>query len=550
MKFDKCLTKVKVFFSKRLDFIFLITIAFVLIFFKVFSLPLIDGDSAFYSKIAKNILESGNWLTFRYIDPKDVIDKPPLAFWPIAISFKVFGINDFAATIWHSILAFATVILVFYIAKELFGRRVAFYSGLVLITSAQFFYQTRIPLQDMALTFFISLSLFCFYIFLKYRRILAYYLFVLFTSLSILVKGPVSIPLIIPVVLIYLIIQRKLPFENKKDYLIHGLAGIAIFVLLGCSWFIYEYNVLGQPFLNQYWARNVGRFFKPVDVEFEPKRDFYTLFIYILATFLPWAGFLYPGIYYLFKLRKKEYKAEIDFLLVWFFVIIGFFSISGNRKIIRYMLPFFPAISIMVGKVWNDIFELGKSFPRRILFSGLIITLIVTIPLVSLLIFGTITKFPEESLAYLPIFIPFIVSLTIALATFLIFAFCGKLKTAFYTLVILSAISYMIFINQGAKYFPLASPYLRFSKKISSMLTEKSKVATYKGEFNRFVIFYVDKPVVYLKNDKELKEFLSSPNRVFVVTDQKEDFERFRGKNKVYILDSSNNKYLFTNIKL
>jgi len=513
MKFDKCLTKVKVFFSKRLDFIFLITIAFVLIFFKVFSLPLIDGDSAFYSKIAKNILESGNWLTFRYIDPKDVIDKPPLAFWPIAISFKVFGINDFAATIWHSILAFATVILVFYIAKELFGRRVAFYSGLVLITSAQFFYQTRIPLQDMALTFFISLSLFCFYIFLKYRRILAYYLFVLFTSLSILVKGPVSIPLIIPVVLIYLIIQRKLPFENKKDYLIHGLAGIAIFVLLGCSWFIYEYNVLGQPFLNQYWARNVGRFFKP-------------------------------------ELRKKEYKAEIDFLLVWFFVIIGFFSISGNRKIIRYMLPFFPAISIMVGKVWNDIFELGKSFPRRILFSGLIITLIVTIPLVSLLIFGTITKFPEESLAYLPIFIPFIVSLTIALATFLIFAFCGKLKTAFYTLVILSAISYMIFINQGAKYFPLASPYLRFSKKISSMLTEKSKVATYKGEFNRFVIFYVDKPVVYLKNDKELKEFLSSPNRVFVVTDQKEDFERFRGKNKVYILDSSNNKYLFTNIKL
>lgn len=68
----------------------LIILSLALFFLNIHSIPLTDGDSAFYAKIAKNMAVTGDWLTLKYGDAGTIINKPPLMIWLTAASFKVF----------------------------------------------------------------------------------------------------------------------------------------------------------------------------------------------------------------------------------------------------------------------------------------------------------------------------------------------------------------------------------------------------------------------------------------------------------------------------
>ena len=59
--------------------------------------PLMDTTEARYGEIGRKMAELNDWVTpwFDYGVP--YWGKPPLAFWVTAISFKLFGVNEFAA---------------------------------------------------------------------------------------------------------------------------------------------------------------------------------------------------------------------------------------------------------------------------------------------------------------------------------------------------------------------------------------------------------------------------------------------------------------------
>jgi 4-amino-4-deoxy-L-arabinose transferase-like glycosyltransferase len=67
--------------------------------------PLMDSTEARYGEIARKMVELNDWVTpwFDYGVP--YWGKPPLAFWATAISYKLFGINEFAARLPHLIVA-------------------------------------------------------------------------------------------------------------------------------------------------------------------------------------------------------------------------------------------------------------------------------------------------------------------------------------------------------------------------------------------------------------------------------------------------------------
>jgi len=69
---------------------------------------------------------------------------------------------------------------------------------------------------------------------------------------------------------------------------------------------------------------------------------------------MPWMLFLPAGIIHLYPRKKSESRRESLFLLIWFGVIFLFFTFSkGKREL--YLLPLYPAASVIVGKVWCDI---------------------------------------------------------------------------------------------------------------------------------------------------------------------------------------------------
>src|SRR5690349_10840581 len=119
---------------------------------------LMDDVDAVQAQIARNMLQSGDWVTAR-LDGVAYLEKSPLKYWMIAVSFMVFGAHDWAARI---PIALGTVILCWLVARFgiwAFGARAGLWAGLVMATSIGLFLFTRILIPDVILTATITLAL-------------------------------------------------------------------------------------------------------------------------------------------------------------------------------------------------------------------------------------------------------------------------------------------------------------------------------------------------------------------------------------------------------
>ena len=119
---------------------------------------LMDDVDAVQAQIARNMLQSGDWVTAR-LDGIAYLEKSPLKYWLIAISFRLFGTHDWAARI---PLALGTVLLCWVTARFAawaFGPRAGLYAGLVLATCVGLFLFTRILIPDALLTLVIVLAM-------------------------------------------------------------------------------------------------------------------------------------------------------------------------------------------------------------------------------------------------------------------------------------------------------------------------------------------------------------------------------------------------------
>src|SRR5262244_2114686 len=59
---------------------------------------LMDDVDAVQAQIARNMLDSGDWVTAR-LDGIAYLEKSPLIYWIMAVSFRIFGVHDWAARI-------------------------------------------------------------------------------------------------------------------------------------------------------------------------------------------------------------------------------------------------------------------------------------------------------------------------------------------------------------------------------------------------------------------------------------------------------------------
>ncbi|MCX5726169.1 MAG: glycosyltransferase family 39 protein [Candidatus Saganbacteria bacterium] len=541
--------KIKLFEDERITLGILIILSSFLFLFGIGSIPILDGDTAFYAKIAKNIISSGDWLTMTFTGTGEIINKPPLVMWLMAVSYKLFGITEFAVSFWHSLLAIGTVILTYFIGKELFDRKTAFISSLILLTSAQFFYQARSPLQDMPLTFFITASFYAFILYYKKGKLLYFYLAPIFVALATLTKGPVGFA--IPALIFFgiMLLAKKPLFPKIRDYFIHLPFAILLFAVIAMPWFIAEYFVLGKKFVDVFWSSNFGRYLSPIDkvpgvVTIAPQYDFYSYFLQILLLAAPWSGFIYPALYLAF--RKKE--ENTNFLLIFAAAVVLFFSFSLNYKVSRYILPAYPALSIIVGSLWKESLDGEEKTNKPMLFS-LITTLAVVVPSLILLMTWLIYKFPAEQAGYMPIVLPFLIILIAGMSISSIFFFFRRAKISLASFAISAIISYFVLIQLMDIYFKEACPYREFCNKINRMATPKDVVIKYKGYDAHLMIYYSEYPVDVIKNEEKLKVALTQKKKAYVITDDKKAFDEFKTKHPklVTVLDEKNNFVLFTN---
>src|SRR5262249_44620881 len=122
---------------------------------------LMDDVDAVQAQIARNMLDSGDWVT-AHLDGVAYLEKSPLKYWLIAISFKIFGVHDWAARIPVALSAILLCWIVFRMGVWAFSIRAGMYAGLATATSIGLFLFTRIQIPDVTITATIALAMWAF----------------------------------------------------------------------------------------------------------------------------------------------------------------------------------------------------------------------------------------------------------------------------------------------------------------------------------------------------------------------------------------------------
>ncbi len=334
----------------------LLLLVIILFFSNIGSLPLFDPDEPRYAAASKGMVETGDWIV-PYFNGMPRLNKPPLFYWSVALSFKFFGVSEFSARLPSLIFGIGGVVVVFLWARSLWDRWKAFCAGFFLAICPLYVSVARLCITDMALSFFLYLGLYNFYLGYKngdYTKVQKYVLYISF-AMMFLVKGHVGLLLFLLVVSMFLLIVKDLKFLIK----LWDPAGLVIFFFIILPWGLMFIHTIGMDTItglitNETYGRFVGGYQHPEPFYFYAMAFFFGFFP--LSFFIP-VLFLFGK-----KIRKgrdrlvdgvqdissiKDAKEiDIKFFSVWLIVVILFFSMSKS-KLFTYILPMAPAVPLL-----------------------------------------------------------------------------------------------------------------------------------------------------------------------------------------------------------
>jgi 4-amino-4-deoxy-L-arabinose transferase-like glycosyltransferase len=116
-----------------------------------------DSDEAFYAESAREMIESGDWITPHY-NYEYRFQKPILFYWLSAGTYRVAGVGEAAARFPSALAGLALSLMTFFCGLRWFGSRTGLLAGALVATSFGYFSMARTALPDLPLAFFIALA--------------------------------------------------------------------------------------------------------------------------------------------------------------------------------------------------------------------------------------------------------------------------------------------------------------------------------------------------------------------------------------------------------
>ena len=320
-----------------------------------------DVDSV-HAQTAHNMLVSGDWVTAR-LDGVPNLEKPPLHYWTMAVSFAIFGTHDWAARIPVALSAIALCLVTSAFGVWAFGERAGFLAGLCMSTCIGLFLFTRPLLPDALQTLTIALALWAFLRVLdeqeRHPRAWAATLAACL-GVGLLLKSLIGVVFPIGSIVIYLLCTRQL-FSIRTWRRLRPFSGLAIILLIAAPWHIlatlrnppyFSFTMRSVPgeyhgflwffFINEQLLRFLNLRY-PRDYDTVPRLYFW---LFNLAWLFPWSVYL-PSVFRL-SYRPLDRAGKTRLLaLCWIAFVMVFFTFSTTQE--YYSMPIYPAMALLIG---------------------------------------------------------------------------------------------------------------------------------------------------------------------------------------------------------
>jgi len=443
-------------------------------------LPITDPVESNYVLSAITMLKHNSWISPMIYDHV-WYDKPPLTYWALMITYKLFGISDFTSRIPNTLVAGASVALMYHITYRMSKSTFAgVLCAILLMSTLQFWYISHAIITDGFLLLF-TLAIFG-YSYLAFTNndksamVKAY----IAAALAVITKGPIGIILPGLILLIYVcaryIVHRKdESYQLSKDIkLLFNPFGLLVFIAIASPWYIAMYSIHGEQFISGFLGlHNVDRAL----ISEHPKFNVWYYYLLIVPlSLLPWT----PVIVY--HLKDLNWKDDFDLLgIIWFIVIVLFYSLVAT-KYLTYTLPaiipciIWAAVKICELVTDKETGEFTQSFKK--------FNYLITLPLGIYYMIFTFTTAFDKSLDSKPLIVgSFIIVCMILIGRYYITSF---FKLAIYALVPLITLYSAITITVPPILFNQSGLQFR------TFIEDTSKPIYVYGSYYTSIVYYMD----------------------------------------------------------
>jgi hypothetical protein len=349
---------------------------------------LFEPDEGRYAEIPREMLARGEWVV-PYLQGEPYLDKPPLLYWLVGLSYRLFGIHAWSARLVPALAVHACILASYLFGRRWLGERPAFWGSLALSLAPGFASMGRLLILDGLLTLWITLSLAAGFEAIRGDRLRwGWWLAAAVAcGLGILTKGPVAVLLLVPPLWVYRRLtgekgdcppeeRGQSPFSPTWRIGARALLGFAA-VLLAVALPWYVAICLRLPGFAKYflWEHNVVRFVAP----FDHLRPFWYYGPVLLLGLLPGTLLAAPLLRFLFaadEMVARRRCPELGFVLLAGGWCILFFSISGC-KLPTYILPAFPPLALGLGYYLVAGGWLATAWPRIVGITSFLLLFLV-----------------------------------------------------------------------------------------------------------------------------------------------------------------------------
>lgn len=382
--------------------------AFVLVFAAALPVDVMDVDAAQYYGISRDLLSSDNWLHIKDRG-HDYLDKPPLLFWASALSFKIFGVSNWAYKLPSFLFALLAIFSTAKLAQLLYDRKTGLMAGLMLASCLGVFIITNDIRTDTILLGSVSFAVWQLLMFLKTKRWLNLVAGFAGVAAAMLTKGPLG--LVIPALALSCEFAYKRQWKNFVRWQwLPGLGIVALLLTPMCIGLYQQFDLHPEKVVNgttgvsglkfYFWTQSFGRITGESDwgTKFDNGAGPFFFTHTFLWAFFPWAllvlGALIKTTLKLIRSRcKPGYVPE---MLSYGGFVLVFLAMSASKyKLPHYIYITFPFAAIMAARFFvHDVFLPRK---RLILYASIVLHIVFYLALAAIVVLLLFYSFPDAS---------------------------------------------------------------------------------------------------------------------------------------------------------
>ncbi|TXN35105.1 glycosyltransferase family 39 protein [Flagellimonas hymeniacidonis] len=503
---------------------FLLTLV-VLVYIAGMFVTLFENDSAQFAVMAMRMVQENDFFTL-IKGTEEYLDKPHMHYWLAALSFKIFGIHDWAYRIPAILATLLGAYSCYGLGKLLYNKDIGKFSALIFMTAQTIVLSTIDVRTDAVLTGFTIFTIWQLALYIERNTIQNIMLGGLGAGIAFSTKGQIALAVIGVSILCHLAYTRKWNrLFNWRVLVALVIFGMSIAPMLYAYYLQFDLHpekiIRGQ-------SNRSGIFFIFWEQSFERlsgegvgknSNDFFFFFHTFLWVFLPWtvlALIAYWRRAKAFWKMRFEYRPQFEFLTFGGITILFFLISFAQFKLPHYINILIPLYSILSASYLHSLYKHSKGAIIKGLL-GVQYFILSLVFIFTLLVCFHVFKF-EKIHCY------FILLALLGVITY----FCLK-REAYYIRIITLSVYSSLLLNgvMNTHFYPSLLKYQAgstMSEKIAEQKIPVDNVFKISKRFTWALDFYNKKPVAIVPvaelmdkkdvwiyaNDTELEELSKS----------------------------------------